>query len=61
MIWVNGEAIGRHWLIEASNPPDALSQRYYHVSADWLKESNQIVIFEEQSATPAKVQLEVRV
>jgi len=60
MIWVNGRAVGRHWLVAASNPPNALSQRYYHVPADWLQPSNQIVIFEEQAASPAAVQLETR-
>ena len=72
MIWVNGKSIGRHWLIEARNRPwsgaanatpsaPALSQQYYHVPADWLQESNEIVILEEQAASPASVQLQSRV
>ena len=60
MIWVNGRAIGRHWLIQASSPADTPSQRYYHVPADWLQPSNVVVILEEQAASPAKVQLQVR-
>ncbi len=61
MIWVNGRAVGRHWLIAAIEPKDALSQRYYHVPADWLRPANQIVLFEEQAASPEKVQLQVRI
>jgi hypothetical protein len=60
MIWVNGRAIGRHWLINASEPADEPSQRYYHVPADWLRATNDIVILEEQAASPAKVELQVR-
>jgi hypothetical protein len=60
MTWVNGNAVGRHWLIAASNPSGALSQRYYHVPAGWLRPASQIVIFEEQAALPATVQLEMR-
>ena len=60
MIWVNGNAVGRHWLIAASNPSGALSQRYYHVPAGWLRASNRIVIFEEQAASPSSAQLEMR-
>jgi beta-galactosidase len=61
MIWVNGHAVGRHWLIEADKPPQTPSQRYYHVPADWLMERNEIVIFEEQAVTPERVQLQVRI
>lgn len=61
MIWVNGHAIGRHWLIEAAKPPQTLSQRYYHVPAGWLMAQNEIVIFEEQAVTPEKVQLQMRI
>jgi hypothetical protein len=61
MIWVNGKAAGRHWLIEAQGPAGTPSQRYYHVPADWLQPANQIVIFEEQAASPATVQLQARV
>jgi hypothetical protein len=60
MIWVNGRAIGRHWLINASEPADEPSQRYYHVPADWLRATNDIVILEEQAASPAKVELQMR-
>lgn len=60
MIWVNGHGIGRYWLIPASTPAGAWSQRYYHVPADWLQPSNEIIVFEEQTASPARVQLQVR-
>jgi len=61
MIWVNGRAVGRHWLIEAASPAGTPSQRYYHIPADWLQPSNAIVILEEQAASPANVQLQARV
>lgn len=60
MIWVNGRSVGRHWLIDASSPAGTPSQRYYHVPADWLQASNQIVILEEQAVSPAAVELQVR-
>jgi beta-galactosidase len=60
MLWVNGKAVGRHWLIAAKSPQDTASQRYYHVPADWLRPVNEVVVFEEQSATPAGVQLQLR-
>jgi len=69
MIWVNGKSIGRHWLIEArasawspqtKTPSGALSQRYYHIPADWLQQLNEIVILEEQPAVPTNVMVQVR-
>ena len=60
MIWVNGRAVGRHWLIQARSPADTLSQRHYHVPSDWLQLLNEIVILEEQLASPATVQLQSR-
>lgn len=70
MIWVNGRSIGRHWQIEAKPlswfadsiaQTGALSQRYYHIPADWMQPSNDIVILEEQAASPATVALQARV
>jgi beta-galactosidase len=60
MLWVNGHAVGRHWLIEAARPAGVCSQRYYHVPADWLRARNEVVIFEEQAALPLAVQLQMR-
>ena len=60
MIWVNGHAVGRHWLIPAASPVDTPSQRYYHIPADWLKASSEILVLEEQACSPAKVNLQVR-
>lgn len=36
------------------------TQRYYHVPKAWLQENNQIILFEEQPTSPAKVSLQVR-
>lgn len=36
------------------------TQRYYHVPKAWLKENNQLVIFEEQPNLPFKVNLQIR-
>jgi hypothetical protein len=60
MIVPSREKVVHPWLIEASQPTGELSQRYYHVPADWLRASNEIVILEEQAASPAKVELQVR-
>lgn len=60
MIWVNGQGVGRHWLIPAASPAGALSQRFYHIPANWLRASNEIVVWEEQAASPARVHLEMR-
>lgn len=60
-MWVNGHAVGRHWLIDAQSPQNMQSQRQYHVPADWLRASNEIVILEEQMGSPAGVKLQVRV
>jgi hypothetical protein len=60
MIWVNGRSIGRHWLIPVAGQADTPSQRFYHVPADWIQPVNEILVLEEQSASPARVQLQVR-
>ena len=59
-LFVNGHAVGRYWLIhnEGSTRP---TQQYYHVPKDWLRPRNVIVLFEEQSHTPAQLTLERRV
>jgi beta-galactosidase len=61
MMWVNGRAVGRHWGILASRPANTPSQRYYHVPADWLRPLTEIIIFEEQTASPLSVRLQVRI
>ena len=71
LVWINGRCIGRHWLVNAKgfNPIGPLAwkapvtvvgegqptQRFYHVPLDWLEDINQLVIFEETSASPEKV------
>nr|WP_257031095.1 beta-galactosidase [Edaphobacter lichenicola] len=60
MIWLNGKAVGRHWLIDASNAPETPSQRYYHVPSDWLRQSNELILFEEHAVLPTEVRLQVR-
>jgi hypothetical protein len=61
MIWVNGRSLGRYWLIEARGQSGVPSQRYYHIPADWLRPINEVVILEEQAASPTRVQLQTRV
>ncbi|MCX6222681.1 MAG: beta-galactosidase [Bacteroidia bacterium] len=41
-------------------PAGLPTQRYYHVPKAWLKENNQLIIFEEQLNLPAKVKLQIR-
>jgi beta-galactosidase len=37
------------------------TQRYYNVPRAWLKENNQIIIFEEQAHSPEKLNLQIRI
>ena len=41
-------------------PAGQPTQRYYHVPKFWLKENNQLILFEEQAFTPNKVELQIR-
>jgi len=47
-MFLNGHAVGRYWLIDASSS-DMPSQLTYHVPRNWLKSHNEIVLFEEQA------------
>ncbi len=78
MLFINGHALGRHWLIEGNGygaddkwqdkkldglylgPQGEPTQRYYHVPKTWLKEDNELLIFEERQCAPGKVRLEMR-
>ena len=78
MLFLNGHALGRHWLIEAAGyggdegwhdkqldglltgPAGQPTQRYYHVPKCWLARENRLLIFEEQTASPQQVRLQVR-
>ncbi|MBN1900124.1 beta-galactosidase [Candidatus Sumerlaeota bacterium] len=71
MIWLNGQCLGRYWLILAqeqkafpSEVPielvglDQPTQRYYHLPFDWIKEKeNHLVLFEEMGGDPSKVRI----
>jgi hypothetical protein len=46
--------IGRYWLILAAGRPYAPSQWFYHVPADWLRAVNEVMIVEEQQASPGE-------
>lgn len=60
LLWVNGRCLGRYWLLAATAPGDVQSQRFYHLPADWLRPSNEIVLFEEQSMTPRNLTIQFR-
>ncbi|MDR0902551.1 MAG: beta-galactosidase [Opitutaceae bacterium] len=73
LAWVNGECIGRYWMVKSVapaeihtehnqvmryDPPDGPSQRYYHVPREWLREGrNILLLFEETGGNPAGVKL----
>ncbi len=59
-LFVNGHAVGRHWLIDKSGPAREPTQRYYHVPRTWLASANEIVVFEETDATPHAISLQSR-
>jgi len=59
-IFVNGHGIGRFWLIPGGSTGQP-SQRFYHVPRNWLAGHNVVVLFEEQSKSPAQLTLERRV
>jgi hypothetical protein len=41
-------------------PAGQPTQRFYHVPKAWLKENNQLIIFEEQPKLPYKINLQIR-
>jgi hypothetical protein len=61
MVWLNGQCLTRYWLLpiqesdRAHLEHDQLhsrhdkepSQRYYHVPGDWLRDENELLVFEE--------------
>ncbi|HYF95755.1 MAG TPA: beta-galactosidase [Symbiobacteriaceae bacterium] len=71
MAWVNGHCIGRYWLVPGTGatepwlqPPveddqaGQPTQRYYHLPADWLKPTgNLLVLFEEAGGDPADIRI----
>lgn len=78
MFFVNGHALGRHWLIEANGfghdqfwveadkhgltlgPAGEPTQRFYRVPACWLRENNELLIFEEEAVSTDHVRLQWR-
>jgi hypothetical protein len=61
MLWLNGQCLSRYWLLpvlksehvhlehdqlqaEYKSEP---SQRYYHIPREWLREENELLVFEE--------------
>ena len=78
MLFVNGHALGRHWLIEASGfghdefwvqadrhgltlgPAGQPTQRYYRIPARWLREENELMLFDEESVSLDLVMIEGR-
>ncbi|MFA6291595.1 MAG: beta-galactosidase [Victivallales bacterium] len=78
MLFINGHALGRYWLIEGNGyggdeawhnreldglslgPAGEPTQRFYHVPKAWLKEVNDLLIFEERHCNPGKIRIEVR-
>jgi len=77
LAWINGRCLGRYWNIPESDPmgpwmdwmkgslvgaPSGVAtQRHYHVPADWLREQNTLVLFEELGGDPATIRLLRRV
>jgi len=61
MLFVNGHAVGRHWLIASPGTNGQPTQQYYHLPKNWLRAENTLIVFEEQTAAPSGVQIERRV
>jgi hypothetical protein len=69
--WINGKCIGRYWLVAGTGETDPWlmppvvndrtgkpTQRYYHVPAEWLKPTdNLLVLFEEAGGDPTQIKL----
>lgn len=59
-LFLNGHAIGRHWLIFSPGAENQPTQQFYLLPRSWLKTDNTLIVFEEQAASPREVQLERR-
>jgi beta-galactosidase len=71
LAWVNGHCIGRYWLFKAKDEPmpdwiahgavagaaGMPTQRYYHVPREWLRDTNELVLFEERGGDPSSIRL----
>jgi len=60
MLFLNGHAVGRHWLIVSPETGNQPTQQYYHLPKSWMKPENTLIVFEEQAVSPRSVQLERR-
>jgi hypothetical protein len=60
MLFLNGHAVGRHWLIVSPGTNGQPTQQYYHLPKSWMNADNTLIVFEEQAASPSSVQLERR-
>jgi hypothetical protein len=73
LMWINGQCLGRYWLVRSRRPdklhtehnqvmifdePGSPSQRYYHVPRGWLTPTtNRLCFFEETGGDPSGVRL----
>lgn len=71
LIWINGELLGRYWLVNAvsenmdlqetpvTSPLEQdLTQRYYSIPFQWIKDRNNcVVIFEETGGDPSSLNI----
>lgn len=61
--FINGNDLGRYWLISEAEDSDVYVQRYYHVPTDWLHfdnaTENLLVVFDELGGSVASVRLVV--
>ena len=71
LAWLNGRCLTRYWLVSIQESKDAHlehdqlqtrsgeepSQRYYHVPHDWLREENELILFDEFGGDPQGVRL----
>jgi len=60
MVWGQWQDDWTYWLVEARQPSEEPTQRYHHIPADWLKETNEVIFFEEQAALPTSMRLQCR-
>jgi len=71
VIWLNSNCVGRYWLTKSEyfgdfkpkdptiklEPLGSPSQSLYHLPFEWLKEKNDLILFDENSANPSSVKL----
>jgi hypothetical protein len=69
ILWLNGKCVGRYWDAPANGPnllegwplyvtsSDEPTQRYYHLSFEWLQKENTIVLFEEVGGDPSGIRI----